>query len=56
MKGDKEDKGNQRKVFYPKCGFTELMNSKPGNEYGERNSAEKMRVKSLAAFENSPLL
>lgn len=36
----KDKKKNETKlVFPPKCGYTELMNSKPGNEYGERKLA-----------------
>ena len=37
MQEDKEGKGKAGKVFSPKCGFTELMNSELGNEYGERD-------------------
>lgn len=65
-KEDKEGKGKDRKAFSPKFGFTELMNSEPGNEYGERDldvkssvwfsREKKMIVTSLAACEKVSIL
>lgn len=57
-----KDKKNETKlVFSPKCSYTELMNSKPGNEYEARKLACQMasgftRMKEIDSEQFSSIL